>query len=74
MTPKNTETLKNMNSTTAKFTSWYVRVLDPKVIDYSFRPRGEKIPAQQLQCVLVSNAADKRRRPSRASGRRVPVA
>ena len=35
MVSKNTETLKNMNSTTAKFAKWYVRILDPKIIEYS---------------------------------------
>ena len=30
------ETLKNMKGTTSKLAKWYVRVVDPKVIDYSF--------------------------------------
>ena len=58
MPPKNTETLKNMNRTTAKFARWYVRVLDPKIIDYSFPCKGEKIQAQKFQCILVSKASD----------------
>ena len=49
MVSKNTETLKNMNSTTAKFAKWYVRILDPKIIEYSFSSRGEKIEAQKCQ-------------------------
>ena len=58
MLPKNTETLKNMNNTTAKYARWYVRVLDPKVIDYSFLCKGERIPAKKFQCILVSKAPD----------------
>ena len=58
MPPKNTETLKNMNNTTAKYARWYVRVLDPKVVDYSFLCKGERIPAKKFQCILVSKAPD----------------
>ena len=54
MLSKNVETLKNMNSTTAKFAKWYVWVIDPKVIDYTFSAKGEQIQAQKFQCVLVS--------------------
>ena len=54
MMGKNVETLKSMNATTGKFAKWYVRVLDPKVIDYSFQSKGETIAAQKFQCVLVS--------------------
>ena len=54
MMGKNVETLKSMNATTGKFAKWYVRVLDPKVIDYSFQSKGETIAAQRFQCVLVS--------------------
>ena len=53
MLAKNTEALKSMNSQTAKFAKWYVKILDPKVVDYSFFARGEKIQAQKFQCVLV---------------------
>ena len=48
------ETLKNMKGTTSKLAKWYVRVVDPKVIDYSFESRGETVVAQKFQCVLVS--------------------
>ena len=54
MLGKNVETLKNMNATTSKLCKWYVRVVDPKVIDYSFKARGETIAAQKFECVLVS--------------------
>ena len=54
MLPKNTETLKNMNATTGKFAKWYVRVVDPQIIDYSFKAKGEPFAAQKFQCVLVS--------------------
>ena len=55
MLSKNTEALKSMNSQTAKFAKWYVKVLDPKIIDYSFRSKGENVRAQKFQCVLVSH-------------------
>ena len=58
MLSKNTEALKSMNSQTAKFAKWYVRVLDPKVIEYSFTTRGEDVQAQKFQCVLVSHAPE----------------
>ena len=54
MRSKNVETLKNMNSDTSKFAKWYAHVLDPKVLDYQFSPRGETVNAQKFQCVLVS--------------------
>ena len=38
--PKNVEILKNMNSTIGKFAKWYVRVLDPKIIEYEFLSKG----------------------------------
>ena len=55
---KNTESLKRMNSQTAKFAKWYVLVVDPKLIDYSFPSRGETVQAQKFQCVLVSHAPE----------------
>ena len=58
MLGKNLETLKNMNSTTAKFAKCSVRVLDPKIIEYSFTARGEKVAATKFTCVLVSNAPE----------------
>ena len=35
MLSKNTEALKSMNSQTAKYAKWYVKILDPQVNDYS---------------------------------------
>jgi hypothetical protein len=58
MLSKNTEALKSMNSQTAKFAKWYVKILDPKVVDYSFFSRGESIHAQKFQCVLVSHVPE----------------
>lgn len=55
MLSKNVETLKNMNGTTAKYAKWFVRVLDPKVIEYSFQAKGERVEAKKFQCVLVSS-------------------
>ncbi len=54
MLSKNVETLKNLNGTTAKFAKWYVRIIDPKIIRYTFMAKGEAIKAQKFQCVLVS--------------------
>jgi hypothetical protein len=43
-----------MNSSTSKYAKWYVRVIDPKIIDYTFPARGEIVNAQKFECVLVS--------------------
>ncbi|MEY2988005.1 MAG: hypothetical protein RJB13_1526 [Pseudomonadota bacterium] len=56
--PKNTETLKNLNASTAKFAVWFVRIIDPKIIEYTFTSRSEQIKAQKFQCVLVSNHSE----------------
>ena len=48
------ETLKNMNPTTAKHATWLVRVLDPKLTNYEFMSRGEKVNAAKFSCILVS--------------------
>ena len=47
-----------MNGTTATLAKWYVRVIDPKVVQYSFTARSEKVGAEKFQCVLVSNAPE----------------
>ena len=54
MLGKNVETLKNMNSTTSKYAKWFVRIIHPKLINYTFSARGETVNAQKFQCVLVS--------------------
>ena len=54
MLPKNVETSKNMNSTIGKFAKWYVRIIDPKIIPYQFKSRGETVSAERFECVLVS--------------------
>jgi len=51
---KNVDTLKNMNSTTSKYAKWFVRIIHPKVIDYTFRSRSEVVNAQKFECLLVS--------------------
>ena len=48
------ETLKNMNSTSAKHATWLVRVLDPKIIKYQFTARGQLVQAEKFECILVS--------------------
>ena len=54
MLPKNLEILKNMKSTIGKFATWYVRAIDPKIIQDEFKSRGETVSAQRFECVLVS--------------------
>ena len=54
MLSKNVESLKNMNAQIGKFAKWYVRVMDPKIINYEFKSRGEAVSAQRFECVLVS--------------------
>ena len=43
-----------MNGTTSKYAKWFVRVIHPKLIDYTFQARGETVHAQKFECVLVS--------------------
>ena len=54
MLGKNVESLKNMSASTSKFAKWYVRIIDPKVNDYTFQARGEKVNAKKFECVVVS--------------------
>ena len=51
---KNVETLKNMNGNTAPHAKWYVRILDPKTIEYTFTAKQEVVHATKFECVLVS--------------------
>ena len=41
MLPKHVETSKNVNPTIGKSVKWDVRIIDPKIIQYEFKPRGE---------------------------------
>ena len=43
-----------MNSSTSKYARWYARIVNPKVIDYTFVAKGETIYAQKYERVLVS--------------------
>ena len=43
-----------MNSTIGKFARWYVRIIDPKIIEYEFKSKGETVSAKKFECVLVS--------------------
>ena len=43
-----------MNPTIGKYAKWYVRIIDPKIIQYEFKAKGETVSAQKFQCVLVS--------------------
>ena len=51
---KPVETLKNMNTETAKHAQWVVRVLAPKLIRYSFQAKQKTVQAEKFQCLLVS--------------------
>ena len=47
-----------MNTNTAKFATWYVRVINPRVTEYTFTARGEPVAAQKFECVLVSQDSE----------------
>ena len=46
--------LKNMNASTSKCAKWCVRIIDPKVNEYTFQARNEKANATKIECVVVS--------------------
>ena len=48
------ESLKNMNVQTAKYASWVVRILSPKLIRYTFFSKGKSVEAEKFLCLLVS--------------------
>ena len=54
MLSNNVETLKNMSASAGKYAKWHVRVIDPKVKDYSFQSRGETAQAKKFERVLAS--------------------
>ena len=43
-----------MKSMTAKHAVWCIRILSGKVIEYSFKSRGETVNASRFECVTVS--------------------
>ena len=51
---KPVESLKNMNVQTAKYASWVVRILSPKLIRYTFPSKGKSVEAEKFLCLLVS--------------------
>ena len=51
------ETLKNMNASSQKFATWVVRVIQGRVISYTFTSRGETVNASKFVCILVSDNA-----------------
>ena len=51
---KNVETLKNMNGSSGKVAKWYVRILDPQIVCYTFAAKGETVNAERFECVIVS--------------------
>ena len=48
------ESLSNLNASTAKHAKWIVRILCPRLIDYTFTARGELVQATKFVCLLVS--------------------
>ena len=51
---KSFETLKNMNAASQKYATWIVRVVQGRLVNYTFWSRGEKVEATKFQCILVS--------------------
>ena len=50
------EPLRNIdNRTTGRHASWVVKVLSPKVVEYSFHSKGEQVLAKKFRCVLTSS-------------------
>ena len=51
--------MKNMNPQIAKHGRWILRVLDPKMTEYTFKDKrkGEIVHAKKLSCLLVSASA-----------------
>ena len=43
-----------MNANIGKYAKWYVRVMDPRIISYTFISKGETVFAEKFECVLVS--------------------
>jgi hypothetical protein len=48
------EEILNMNESTGKYARWVVRVIQPRVTNYTFPARGEQIAASKFECWLVS--------------------
>ena len=53
MLPNDVEILKNMNATIGKSAKWYVRIIEPNIIYYEFKSKGETVHADEFECVLV---------------------
>ena len=49
------ESVMNLNETNAKFAKWVFRIHSPRVHEYSFMARGEKVDAERFDCVLVGD-------------------
>ena len=50
------EPLRNIdNRSTGRHATWVVKVLSPKVVEYSFQSKGEQILAKKFRCVLTSS-------------------
>ena len=43
-----------MNAASQKYATWIVRVVQGRLVNYTFMSRGEKIDATKFQCILVS--------------------
>ena len=49
------DSIMNMNNSSAKFSRWVVRVRNPRVVRYSFTARGETVKAEKFRCHLVGD-------------------
>ena len=44
-----------MAGSAAQFAKWFVRVLEPQVVEYKFKARNEEVQAKKFVCLLVSD-------------------
>ena len=50
------EPLRNIdNRSTGRHATWLVKVLSPKVVEYSFQSKGEQDLAKKIRCALTSS-------------------
>jgi hypothetical protein len=50
------EALRNIdNRSTGGHATWVVKVLSPKVVEYSFQSKGEQVLAKKFRCALTSS-------------------
>ena len=54
---ENIDTLKNLNSNTAKFAKWIARIIAPKLVKYTFRAQNKEVYPKKFVCIIVSKDA-----------------